>query len=67
MGENEFELNGVVYVAVEESIDAKQCNGCAMKNDKHPFKCIGNSYEIPDCDPSFRIDGRNVIFVEKQQ
>jgi len=33
MDENEFELNGVVYVAVEESIDGKQCNGCAMKND----------------------------------
>lgn len=66
MDENEFEINGIAYVATEESLYSKQCSGCAMKNDSHPFKCMGNSYEIPDCDPSFRADERNVIFVEKQ-
>ena len=65
MSENEFEIDGVNYIAVNVDLTSKPCDGCAMRNDSHPFKCMGNTYEIPDCDPSFRADERNVIFEVK--
>ena len=64
MGENEFEIEGVIYKAIEVDL-SNGCDGCAMRCDGAPFKCMGNSYEIPDCDPSYRGDEKNVIFVEK--
>lgn len=59
MNENEFELDGKVYVAVVA--DGKSCSGCALK-----FRpCYSTEY--PYCIGSDRKDGRDVIFVEKPQ
>lgn len=57
MDENEFEIDGKVYVAVPDDGEFF-CSGCAFE-----------SYTCPEieCRPKHRLDGRNVIFVEKQQ
>lgn len=61
MNENEFELDGKVYVAVDAECG---CNGCAF-NQVSVRDC--NAYAAPYCTRKYRIDNRNVIFVEKQQ
>ena len=55
MNENEFELDGKVYVAVEDS----NCDGCA-------FSAVTCS-PTPPCHNEDRKDNKSVIFVEKQQ
>lgn len=56
--ENEFELDGVLYVAREGGFN---CYGCAFLDDDE--RCV----ESPSCRKSHgRMDGRNVIFVEKR-
>ena len=60
MDENEFEFEGKTYVAEHcsaddcGSTDGKQCSFISL--DCGQFNCF------PEC----RVDGRNVIFVEKQ-
>lgn len=56
MNENEFELNGISYVAV----DGHDCRLCKMMTAE---MCKSS----PECISDFRFDVRNVIFVEKQQ
>ena len=59
MNENEFEIDGVSYVATKDSTN--DCNGCAFSMDD--VKCV----LAPACGIKRREDGRSVIFVEKQQ
>nr|DAL71794.1 MAG TPA: hypothetical protein [Caudoviricetes sp.] len=54
MNENEFELNGKMYVAVDTT---GTCEGCAFEGDKTGCD------STPSCSPR-RSDGRNVIYVE---
>lgn len=58
MNENEFEFSGVAYISAEPT---DYCVGCAFIDDT--IKCVLS----PDCRRSVRADGRDVIFVEKQQ
>lgn len=62
MDENEFELNGVVYIAVNEPVyDEIGCAGCCL--DCLPETCM--TITRPRCTSENRKDGRNVIFVGK--
>jgi len=54
--ENEFELNGVTYIAQPR----EDCDGCAFKDSDD---CYSNSR--PHCDPSCRKDKVSVIFIRK--
>ena len=58
MNENEFELDGKVYVSVD--VDHDSCCKCALR--VHP--CYLTNF--PHCTPNDRKDKRNVIFVERQ-
>ena len=65
MDEKEFEFNGVVIVAAY----GLNCMDCAMWNVN---ECVCNTvskrdFVFPACNNSQRKDGRDVIFVEKQQ
>lgn len=62
MNENEFELDGKVYVAVE----GKDCDGCAFCDGPDDNTAIGCGLS-PRCYPHGRIDNRSVIFTEKTQ
>jgi len=62
MDENEFEFDGNKYVAKESS---GKCDGCSFNGDGGD--CEAWSDEIPRCAKVSRMDGRDVIFVEKQQ
>ena len=65
MDENEFEFCGDTYQAIEVPL-SNGCKGCGIWTQTHG--CAANLFKvgsIPDCDPGYRIDGRNVIFVEK--
>lgn len=54
----EFEFKGKTYVAF--SVDTENyCEGCAFQ---HTHEC----WELPDCGPKKREDGRDVIFLEKR-
>lgn len=55
MDENEFEIDGNVYVAEPEGGDFF-CGGCAFESSSCPAM---------ECRSRLRKDGRNVIFVEK--
>jgi len=60
MDDNEFELNGVKYYAVED-VDNEGCDSCS-------FNMPGTGCAFaPPCVEDERIDGRDVIFLEKQQ
>lgn len=59
MDENEFEIEGVVYMAEDARVGGS-CNGCAFFV---PMTWCGRPNS---CSQGTRIDGRNVIFVEKQ-
>ncbi len=60
MDENEFELNGIQYVAVEDVYN-EGCDSCA-------FNEAGTGCAFaPTCFEDERVDGRDVIFAEKQQ
>ena len=61
MDENEFEIAGVRYMAVD-CPPVRPCDRCDLFIDG---KCM-NSTEF-NCFSDFRNDNRNVIFVEKQQ
>jgi hypothetical protein len=58
MDENEFELNGIQYVAVED-IYNEGCDSCSFN-----IQNTGCAF-APTCFEDERIDGRDVIFVEK--
>lgn len=58
MNENEFELDGKVYVAVQSD---GTCSGCALI-----LTSKKTCHSAPACDRVHREDKRNVIFVEKQ-
>ena len=63
MGVNEFELDGIEYIAVHVIIDDSiefGCSGCVFEHEL--LLCS----RAPICDMSVREDGKNVIFVEKQ-
>lgn len=55
MSENDFELNGKRYIAVNTT---STCEGCAFDGDEP------NCAHAPSCSTARRPDGRNVIFVE---
>ncbi len=60
--ENEFEIAGYSYRAVEKALSMDRCGYCEFKDG---LQCI-DDHDIPHCDKDFRIDGINVIFVEKK-
>ena len=64
MNENEFELDGKVYVAEQCVLidENPSCCWCAFDALSKRINC-----KIVPCDDHERKDGRNVIFVEKQQ
>ena len=55
--ENEFELNGKKYVAIEEG-KLDNCLGCAFYTD--PDGCFFS----PACSASFRTDKRSMVWKE---
>lgn len=57
MDENEFEIEGIHYIAVDGKRD--DCTGCALERSSF-------CHTAPCCWPSQRFDERDVIFVEKQ-
>lgn len=61
MNENEFEFDGKTYVSV--AIGGFSCDGCQLFNDG----CSIAYGDYPCCSAKGRLDGRAVIFVEKQQ
>lgn len=61
MKEDEFETGGRLYQSVEKSWSMERCGYCAFSND---LQCIDDQ-DIPNCDKLYRIDGIDVIFVEK--
>lgn len=61
MNENEFEIDGKAYVAVEKASSMVRCSYCSFNN---AFECLENP--VPACGSEIRLDKRNVIFVEKQ-
>ena len=67
VNEDEFVLCGCEYQAKTVRLE-NGCSGCAIFT---PNKgCAANMFPdgcVPNCDPGFRKDGRNVIFVEKQK
>ena len=60
MNENEFELDGKVYVAVEHD-NSGACIECSFSGS---VMCMDDKIK---CIPTMRTDMRNVIFVEKPQ
>lgn len=58
MDENEFEINGDVYVATKSE---DSCAGCAFEFKQ--IRCINS----PECSPQERSDRIGVIWLEKQQ
>lgn len=54
-----IEVDGIKYQAIDHPINDNECIGCDLYEKRGCFK-IG-----VDCMPSERVDGRNVIFVEK--
>lgn len=57
MNENEFEIDGTSYVAIEDT-GYEACKGCA-------FSVFGTGCSFaPGCVKEDRHDGRDVIFVE---
>ena len=61
MGENEFEHEGKHYEAITCSAD-----DCGSSDGKQ-CAFVGIDCSKLDCFPESRDDGRNVIFMEKQQ
>lgn len=58
MNENEFDYGGKHYEAIPSN--GALCNGCQMNSAR---LCS----TAPSCSAATRLDGRDVIFVEKQQ
>ena len=66
MDENEFELNGIQYVSVED-IYNEGCDSCSFNIQNTGCAFAPPCFEAfaPPCLEDERIDGRGVIFVEK--
>lgn len=64
MNENEFELDGEVYAA----IDGDNCRDCDMWSTDECMCNVVNKMDFvfPSCNNSQCKDGKDVIFVEKQ-
>lgn len=62
MNENEFQLNGKTYVAVESDKN-NPCKGCAFWAEG--CTKLKRRGKIPCCSTVFRADRKSVIFVEK--
>ena len=58
MNEDEFELNGVVYVSADYKVS---CRDCAFIRNREMCAKLKKV-----CSSNSRKDGRNVIFVEKR-
>lgn len=68
MNENEFELAGMTFSSKVVPLQ-NGCKSCALFMTDAGKGCAANYYpdnRVPDCDPGFRKDGRNVIFVEER-
>ncbi len=61
MDENEFEMGGVTYISVEAIRNSGRCRYCAFEND---LQCLDESM-MPECNSEFRVDNKDVIFIEK--
>ena len=59
MSDNELELDGKTYVAVDHPESDVECIGCDLYDKRGCFE------DEVNCMPDERSDGRNVIFVEK--
>lgn len=64
MDENEFEFKGKIYVSRHKAKSMSRCQYCAFSVN---FECVDDESEVPNCVGNTRADGRDVIFVEKQQ
>ena len=62
MNEDEFEMDGITYIAAEKANSMTRCSYCAFNKN---LECLDRN--MPACRNDIRKDGRNVIFVEKQQ
>lgn len=62
MNEDSVEINGVQYVSVESGL-----NGCRDDNGNTCQLFEIDCVKFANCTSAHRKDGRNVIFVEKQQ
>ena len=62
MNENEFEYEGKTFEAIEKAKSMSRCTYCAFEKG---VECL-EEVEIPGCSREVRLDGRSVIFVEKQ-
>lgn len=73
MNENEFELDGKVYVASKAVTHTSRnpCYGCTFRIDDRSLCCCWlNGLDddcAPSCDADFRADNMHVIFMEKPQ
>ncbi len=66
MNENEFDLTGMTFVAVESSVESG-CDGCDLWGKS--TGCASNLFapgRVPGCTSEKRTDGMEVIFKEKQ-
>ena len=64
MDENEFELGGKTYISRHKAKSMNRCQYCAFRAN---LECVDDDSEVPNCVDNTRADGRDVIFVEKQQ
>ena len=62
MNENEFEIDGIVYVS---EVSGGECVGCSFNTNYD--ECCASFDLIPPCNHVYREDDMNVIFVEKKQ
>lgn len=64
LDENEFELEGIKYQAVDTnlSMEIPVCEGCAFDGEN-----IRPCMNSPQCGSAYRKDGREVIFVKVEE
>ena len=62
MNENQFELEGKTFVAVQEH---EPCEGCAFEERADECWKLREAGKIPPCNWKLRKDGIATIFVEK--
>jgi len=68
MSDDKFEFAGGKYESIAVDL-SNGCSGCGMLMNTNGIKsCAANMLpagRIPNCDPDYRSDKRNVIFVER--
>lgn len=65
MNENEFEIDGVKYVAKPVKQSFSQCKRCVFFINDYECKAMSNG--TPQCYSGFRADCRDVYFVKADQ